>query len=124
MTSSVTVMSDNLPEYDTPKGLETPVVNGLSETENKYLDKLFAQLRQTRPDNYRRSRYYDGEIPLRDLGYAMPPKLKNRAAACVGWAAKSVDMLAVRSVFDGFTFEDGNDDRLKDVVTDNDLRGV
>ena len=124
MTSSVTVMSDNLPEYDTPKGLETPVVNGLSETENKYLDKMFAQLRQTRPDNYRRSRYYDGEIPLRDLGYAMPPKLKNRAAACVGWAAKSVDMLAVRSVFDGFTFEDGNDDRLKDVVTDNDLRGV
>lgn len=124
MADEPTIITDDTPVYDTPKGLELPVVQGLTEDEENYMRRCFRQLIKTRPDNYKRSQYYNGHITLRDLGYAMPNMIKHRAAACVGWCGKAVDMLADRSVFDGFTFEDGDDERIKDILDDNDFSGI
>lgn len=52
--------------------------------------------------NRLRMRYYNGKNTLKDLGISIPPALHN-IETVVGWPQKAVDMLAVRSRFDGFT---------------------
>ena len=52
--------------------------------------------------NQLRMRYYRGKNILKDLGISVPPPLRN-VETVVGWPQKAVDMLAVRSRFDGFT---------------------
>ena len=52
--------------------------------------------------NQLRFRYYNGKNVLKDFGISIPPQLLN-VETVVGWPQKSVDALAVRSRFDGFT---------------------
>lgn len=55
--------------------------------------------------NQLRMRYYRGKNILKDLGISIPPPLLH-IETVVGWPQKAVDMLAVRSRFDGFTAAD------------------
>ena len=52
--------------------------------------------------NQLKRKYYNGKNRLKDLGISIPPQLLNMEVV-VGWPQKAVDMLAVRSRFDGFT---------------------
>lgn len=55
-----------------------------------------------------KSRYYEGKIPLSEvnLGIALPESLRGLEMDC-GWGGQAVDVLAERSIFDGFVGENG-----------------
>lgn len=55
-----------------------------------------------------KSRYYEGKIPLSEvnLGIALPDSLRGLEMDC-GWGGQAVDVLAERSIFDGFVGKNG-----------------
>lgn len=73
--------------------------------------------------NAEKDRYYEGKITLREvnLGIALPEGLRGLEIGCA-WGAKAVDVLAARSMFDGFVGASGTEvDILSDIVTNNRL---
>lgn len=76
-------------------------IEGLTDAENDTLRQVLDVWRQKRPRNLRRSVYYDGKAPLRDLGISLPPQLRTLRAV-LGWPEKSVRALSRRNIFDGF----------------------
>ena len=99
------------------------VVKGLGEKEQEMLRDLIRIYEYHRAKNYRKSRYYEGKIPLRNvnLGIALPEDLNRLEIGCA-WGAKTVDVLARRSMFDGFVGTAGNDiDELNQIVISNSL---
>lgn len=74
------------------------------EDQDVVLDLMYLYQRKlTR--NLLRDRYYEMKQKPKDLGISVPPNLRNLQQV-VGWCAKSVDTLANRSIFDGFTSQD------------------
>ncbi len=73
--------------------------------------------------NAQKERYYEGKISLGEvnLGIALPDGLRGLEIGCA-WGAKTVDVLAARSMFDGFVGVNGEDvAELDKIVTANDL---
>jgi Phage portal protein, SPP1 Gp6-like. len=73
--------------------------------------------------NAKKEKYYEGNISLGDvnLGIALPIGMQKLQIGCA-WGAKTVDVLAARSMFDGFVGMNGEDiDQLDQLVIDNDL---
>lgn len=73
--------------------------------------------------NLDKNRYYEGKISLGEvnLGIALPQGMAGLEIGCA-WGAKTVDVLAARSMFDGFVGTNGEDiDTLDRIVIDNDL---
>lgn len=73
--------------------------------------------------NYIKNKYYEGNIALNDvnLGIALPDGMSKLEIGCA-WGAKTVDVLAARSMFDGYVGASGNDVALLDeIVVNNDL---
>ena len=73
--------------------------------------------------NAEKNKYYEGKISLNEvnLGIALPDNLSKLEIGCA-WGAKTVDVLAARSMFDGFVGSDGNDiEALDSIVVENDL---
>lgn len=70
--------------------------------------------------NDMKNKYYEGKIPLNDvnLGIALPDGLKKLEIGCT-WGAKTVDVLAGRSMFDGFVDENGQANEVLDQIVDN-----
>lgn len=66
--------------------------------------------------NKMRMRYYRGKNHLKDLGISIPPSLLG-IETVVGWPQKAVDMMAVRSRFDGFTAASANTQELLDQIS-------
>lgn len=66
--------------------------------------------------NQLKYRYYNGKNHLKDFGISIPPQLLN-VETVVGWPAKAVDAMAVRSRFDGFTATDAEVQSLLDDIT-------
>lgn len=58
--------------------------------------------------NEKKARYYEGNIRLADvnLGIALPSTMSGLEIGCA-WGAKCVDVLAARSMLDGFVGQDG-----------------
>lgn len=83
-------------------------VKGLPEEEQKKLDNLVEIFRYHQSKNERKQVYYEGRIKLSDvnLGIALPRKMTSLEIGCA-WGAKTVDVLASRSRFDGFVSENG-----------------
>lgn len=98
-------------------------VKGLDE-ENQYrLQKLLEVYANTQSKNEIKDRYYEGHVPLSEvnLGIALPEGLSSLEIGCA-WGAKTVDVLAGRSMFDGFVGLNGEEiDQLEAVVRDNNL---
>ena len=70
-----------------------------------------------------KNKYYEGKISLNDvnLGIALPDGLQKLEIGCT-WGAKTVDVLAGRSMFDGFVDENGQaSDVLDQIVENNNL---
>lgn len=85
-------------------------VAGLPDAEAALMAELWQTFMANKPKNDLKDRYYDGRIPLSsvNLGIALPQGLALLEIDC-GWGAKAVDVLAARSVFDGFVGINGED---------------
>lgn len=73
--------------------------------------------------NTKKDKYYEGKISVNDvnLGIALPEGLRKLEIGCA-WGAKTVDVLAARSMFDGYVDENGESiDILTQISMDNDL---
>ena len=70
--------------------------------------------------NYEKNRYYEGKISLNEvnLGIALPQSMAKLEIGCA-WGAKTVDVLAARSMFDGFVGINGEDIELLDEIAFN-----
>ena len=98
-------------------------VNGLEKAEAAMLQKLLDVFNKHQINNHEKNRYYDGKITLQEvnLGVALPEGIRGLEIGCA-WGAKTVDVLAGRSMFDGFVDVDGTEDEdLTAIVTDNNL---
>lgn len=83
---------------------------GLPERERETLRRLIDTMTAHAGKNATKRRYYEGHIPLREvnLGLALPQGVAGLEIGCA-WGTKTVDVLASRSMFDGFVGRDGED---------------
>lgn len=98
-------------------------VIGLAEHEQLQLDELVSVYNYHRDKNAKKARYYEGHIPLSEvnLGIALPQGLAGLEIGCE-WGGKTVDVLAGRSMFDGFVGANGYDPtELNRIVDANSL---
>lgn len=102
--------------------LDFGYVDGLTEEEQKDLHELTYVFNSHQSGNALKDKYYDGSITLNDvnLGIALPQDLKKLDVGC-NWGQKAVDVLAARSMFDGFVSNGGNIDGLSRLIYDNRL---
>ena len=73
--------------------------------------------------NSEKNKYYEGNISVGsvNLGIALPEGLRKLEIGCA-WGAKTVDVLAARSMFDGFVGLNGEEiEDLNDIVYGNNL---
>lgn len=100
-------------------------IGGLTEYERATLAELISVYDQHKAANAQKNRYYEGNISLGEvnLGIAIPQRLRGLEIGCA-WGAKTVDVLAARSMFDGFVGEDGEDvEAIRRIVEANNLIG-
>lgn len=98
-------------------------VAGLTKYEASALRELLGAYEQHRSKNEEKERYYNGKISLREvnLGIALPDGLSKLEIGCA-WGAKCVDVLAARSMFDGFVGMNGEEiEALNELVVNNRL---
>lgn len=83
-------------------------VAGLPEEEQAKLEELRYIYTYHRAANRKKRRYYNGKITLGEvnLGIALPADFGKLQIGCA-WGAKTVDVLASRSMFDGFVTKSG-----------------
>lgn len=96
---------------------------GLDKKEYSRLAKLAQVFNAHQFKNMIKNKYYEGNISLNDvnLGIALPDGMGKLEIGCA-WGAKTVDVLAARSMFDGFVGVDGGDVEILDkIVVENDL---
>ena len=97
--------------------------DALSDEEREDLAGLLRIYEAHKGKNTVKNRYYEGNIPLSkvNLGIALPEGLRGLEIGC-SWGAKTVDVLAARSMFDGFVGENGSDlPQLDRIVSGNRL---
>ena len=98
-------------------------IAGLAPEEAAALQELLNIYEKHHWKNAEKERYYEGNISLGEvnLGIALPKGFSGLQIGCA-WGAKTVDVLAARSMFDGFVGTNGeNVDALTDLVIDNQL---
>ena len=103
--------------------LELGWIKNLGEIERGYLNELETVYTYHFSRNRKKNKYYEGNISLVDvnLGIALPESISKLEIGCA-WGAKTVDVLAARSMFDGFVGENGvGVDELDEIVEKNDL---
>lgn len=103
--------------------IEIGNIEGFPETEFDNFQKLIDVFNNHAVKNIEKEKYYEGKIGLGEvnLGIALPDGLKNLEIGCA-WGAKTVDVLAARSMFDGFVGLDGEDvAELDEIVENNNL---
>lgn len=88
--------------------IEAQNVIGLDESVAIKFDKLLNAYNNHATKNQTKDKYYEGKITLNDvnLGIALPENIRKLEIGC-SWGAKTVDVLAARSMFDGFVGLDG-----------------
>lgn len=98
-------------------------VDGLGDYEKAILQKLVNIYQNHVGKNAEKNRYYEGKITLNEvnLGIALPNGLRGLEIGCA-WGAKTVDVLAARSMFDGFVGVNGEEvETLDEIVVNNKL---
>ena len=98
-------------------------INGFPLQDAANLNKLMNLFNNYSYKNEQKNRYYEGNIPLNEvnLGIALPDNMAKLEIGC-SWGAKTVDVLAARSMFDGFVGADGADVEMLDkIVINNNL---
>lgn len=89
-------------------GIDPGQVAGLDEQARRQLADLLKIYDKHYSANAQKERYYSGRIPLSEvnLGIALPDGVRGLEIGCA-WGANAVDVLAARSMFDGFVSENG-----------------
>lgn len=103
------------------ENLNVQSVIGLSVREMKWLSGLIKTFNNHQFNNQKKNKYYEGHITLSEvnLGIALPKAMRNLEIGCE-WGAKAVDVLASRSMFDGFVGVNGNNlESVQKIVDDN-----
>lgn len=103
--------------------LNVQQIAGLDEREIADLRKLIDNFNYHSSKNVEKQKYYEGKVSLNEvnLGIALPDGLKKLEIGCA-WGAKTVDVLAARSMFDGFVGVNGTDvEDLDRIAIDNNL---
>ena len=98
-------------------------VNGLDNYSRDKFAKLLDTFNKHAFKNAEKKKYYEGKISLAEvnLGIALPDGMRNLEIGCA-WGAKTVDVLAARSMFDGFVGINGNEvEDLTRMVIENKL---
>ena len=96
---------------------------GLGMDEREIFGRLLEIYSSHVSKNQLKNKYYEGKISLRDvnLGIALPQGMAGLEIGCA-WGAKTVDVLAARSMFDGFVGMNGEDaDEVDALVEANNL---
>ena len=96
-------------------GIDPGAVAGLPRQEADTLRELLEIYHKHAGANAVKERYYEGKIPLSEvnLGIALPEGISKLEIGC-SWGANAVDVLAARSMFDGFVTEGGQSVELLD----------
>ena len=97
--------------------------NGLTDVERQQLAELIDRFNYYSSRNAVKRKFYEGHVTLGDvnLGIALPRDLRGLEIGCE-WGAKTVDVLAGRSMFDGFVGQNGQDAELMtQIIKDNQL---
>lgn len=103
------------------ENLNVQSVIGLSVIEMRRLSGLIKTFNSHQFNNQKKNKYYEGHITLSEvnLGIALPKTMRNLEIGCE-WGAKAVDVLASRSMFDGFVGINGNNlESVQKIVDDN-----
>jgi len=103
--------------------IEAQNIIGISEEAAYKFGKLIDTYNSHWAKNAEKDVYYEGKISLNDvnLGIALPEGLRGLEIGCA-WGAKTVDVLAGRSMFDGFVGINGEDiEALDDLTVNNNL---
>lgn len=98
-------------------------VNGLNQEDAVKLAELIEVFNYHEVKNALKNRYYEGHVSLNEvnLGIALPDGLSKLEIGCE-WGGKTVDVLASRSMFDGFVSQNGErPDVLMQIVEGNRL---
>ena len=96
---------------------------GLYDDERILLRELMDVYNFHYSKNRIKDKYYNGHVTLGDvnLGIALPEGFRGLEIGCE-WGAKAVDVLASRSMFDGFVGASGNEsDAMRAICDSNDL---
>ena len=93
---------------------------GLRNEDREKLANLIAVYNYHGSRNEKKTKYYEGHIALGEvnLGLALPKRMNNLEIGCE-WGAKCVDVLAARSMFDGFVGTDGRQAETMQAITEN-----
>ena len=97
---------------------------GLPKEEQAVLRRLVNTYNRHEQANRVKRRYYEGHISLSEvnLGLALPKGMRGLEIGCA-WGEKTVDVLAARSMFDGFVGRNGEDAAaMNRIMNDNRLR--
>lgn len=103
--------------------LDPGAVIGLGAAERETLGRLLEIYSSHAAKNELKNRYYEGKVSLGsvNLGIALPEGLARLEIGCA-WGAKTVDVLASRSMFDGFVGMNGEDaEEIDKLAEDNAL---
>jgi hypothetical protein len=103
--------------------IDTSLVKNLPLEEQIRLGKLIDSFNAHIYKNLEKNRYYEGKISLSEvnLGIALPKGIHGLEIGC-SWGAKTVDVLAARSMFDGFVGINGEDiEQLDHICVSNNL---
>ena len=95
----------------------------LPAPEQELLDELVNVLNAHNSKNRKKIRYYEGHVTVREvnLDIALPKGLSRLEVGCA-WGQKCVDVLAARSMFDGFVGQNGEpNDLINQIVENNSL---
>lgn len=98
-------------------------INGLPLSEQEDFQRLLYVFDTYKSKNCTKKKYYEGKISFGsvNLGIALPDTFNKLEVGC-SWGAKTVDVLAARSMFDGFVGANGRDVEVLDkIAIDNDL---
>lgn len=98
-------------------------VLGLPQEERAKFQKLLDIFQNHQLKNAEKDKYYEGKIALGEvnLGIALPQGMMGLEIGCA-WGAKAVDVLAARSMFDGFVSASGTEVKeLEQLVVANNL---
>ena len=103
--------------------LQATQIIGLPAREATLFQQCLDEYNRHFAKNLEKERYYEGNIRLAEvnLGLALPKGMRNLEIGCA-WGSKTVDVLAGRSMFDGYVGSDGaENDELVSIVVANDL---
>lgn len=104
-------------------GLSGGWLKEIGDVERGYLEELEKVYEYHFYRNQKKNKYYEGNISLADvnLGIALPDSIAGLEIGCA-WGAKTVDVLAARSMFDGYVGVNGAEvTELGEIVENNDL---